>query len=437
MVSTETESPELCTPDTTPPVATPELSPLLGVPTSPPRSPPKPAHRARNACFTRQSAVDDQGGAEIQVLVEGRAADVLRGGANSWTDDAYPERGGSSRSTTPSLLEEQEGQINGHEQAPLPNHDPRGKASSNHKSYRTWERSNQKPSKHALSNHKSREYSSSNHKTWDHSANHKLCERPSSNYKPQVHIPSNPKSSEHNLPNHKSSEQASANHRSQDYISSNHNAKDRIAPGHRPREHLPSNHHPKQHNPPNHKLSERAEKREGVARGWTAESAPRWSPARSRLTGRDEEEYAVDTRLQCLDSQAWQGLGEESPAPKSSRLRFRGLRPVREGSADSVQMLDHLNVGAEAEEWPRHGDLALSPPLKSQPAAREQEGERLALKPNSVSGSRTLGEPPPSPPAPRPLTASPVVFQGSSSILVVMVILLNIGVAILFIHFFI
>lgn len=35
------------------------------------------------------------------------------------------------------------------------------------------------------------------------------------------------------------------------------------------------------------------------------------------------------------------------------------------------------------------------------------------------------------------LTASSVVFQGSSSILVVMVILLNIGVAILFIHFFI
>uniref|UniRef100_H3CHG0 Junctophilin 3a n=1 Tax=Tetraodon nigroviridis TaxID=99883 RepID=H3CHG0_TETNG len=181
VISTETESPELCTPDTTPPVATPELSPILSVSTSPPHS-PKPAHRPRNACFMRQSAIDDQGGAEIQ--------------------------------------------INGHEQAPLSNHKPREKSSSNHKSYRTWEHSNPKPSKHALSNHKSREYSSSNHKTWDHSANHKLCEHPSSNYKPQVHILSNHRSSEHNMPNHKTSEHASTNHKSQDYISSNHSAKE-------------------------------------------------------------------------------------------------------------------------------------------------------------------------------------------------------------------
>lgn len=76
---------------------------------------------------------------------------------------------------------------------------------------------------------------------------------------------------------------------------------------------------------------------------------------------------------------------------------------------DSVQMLDNLNVGAELEEWPLHRDLTLSPPLKSQPITLEQEGEHLTLKSNS----------------------------GSSSILVVMVILLNIGVAILFIHFFI
>lgn len=337
----------------------------------------------------RQSAIDDQGGAEIQVLVEGRATDVLRGGANSWTDEAYPERGGSSRSTTPSLLEEQEGQINGHEQAPLSNHRPREKASSNHKSYRTWEHSNQKPSKHALSNHKSREYSSSNHKTWDHSTNHKLCELPSSNYKPQVHILSNHKSSEHHMSNHKTSEHASTNHKSQDYISSNHNVKDHVASSHNPREHASSNHHPKQHNLPNHKLNEHAEKHDGFARGWTAESTLRWSPAHSRLTGHDEErseEYTVDMRLQCVDSQTSRGLGEESPPPKSSRLRFRGLRPVREGSADSVQMLDNLNVGAELEEWPLHRDLTLSPALQSQPGALEQEGELRPLKPNSVSG---------------------------------------------------
>ncbi|KAJ3593953.1 hypothetical protein NHX12_006286 [Muraenolepis orangiensis] len=192
VISTGTDSPELCTPDTTPPVITPDLSPVLSVPTSPPRTPTKHSHRPRNACFMRQSAVDDQSGAEIQ----------------------------------------------------------------------------------------------------------------------------------------------------------------------------------------------------------------------------DEEklnDYTVDMRLQSSDSQMPRGLGQESPAPKINRLRSRGLRPVREGSMDSVQMLDNLNVGAELEEWPLHRDLTLSPPLKSQPIAPEQEGEHLTLKSNS----------------------------GSSSILVVMVILLNIGVAILFIHFFI
>ncbi|KAM4630247.1 junctophilin-3 isoform 2-T2 [Polymixia lowei] len=424
VISTGTDSPELCTPDTTPPVITPDLSPVLSVPTSPPRSPPKHTHRPRNACFMRQSAVDDQGGAEIQVLVEGRGMDLLRGGANTWTEDMYPDRGGSSRSTTPSLLEEQESQINGHEQAPLSNHKPRDKSLSNHKSrehsssYRAWEHSssNQKPSKHATSNHKSREYSSSNHKTWDHSStNHKACEHASSNYKPQVHILSNHKALEHNISNHKTSEHASSNHKSQDYICSNHNAKDHVSSSYNPREHVYSNHHPKQHISSNHKLTEHAlvdQRLDGLTGGWTAESTLRWSPAHSRLTEQDEErlsDYTVDMRLQSSDSQMARGLGQESPGPKGSRLRSRGLRPVREGSMDSVQMLDNLNVGAELEEWPLHRDLTLSPPLKSQPITLEQEGEHLTLKSNS----------------------------GSSSILVVMVILLNIGVAILFIHFFI
>ncbi|KAF3833018.1 hypothetical protein F7725_026683 [Dissostichus mawsoni] len=371
VISTGTDSPELCTPDTTPPVITPDLSPVLSVPTSPPHSPGKHAHRPRNACFMRQSAVDDQGGAEIQI-------------------------GGSSRSTTPSLLEEQEGQINGHEQAPMSNHKPREK--SNHKSrehassYRAWEHSNQKPSKQASSNHKSREYSSSNHKTWDHSStNHKACEHASSNYKPQVHILSNHKALEHNISNHKTSEHASSNHKSQDYISSNHNAKDHVSSSYNPREHVYSNHHPKQHNPSNHKLSEHAvidQRLDGLTGGWTAESTLRWSPAHSRLTEQDEErinDYTVDMRLQCPDSQKSRGLGAESPASKHNRLRSRGLRPVREGSMDSVQMLDNLNVGAELEEWPLHRDLTLSPPLKSQPITLEQEGEHLTLKSNSVS----------------------------------------------------
>lgn len=312
--------------------------------------------------------------------------DLSRPSANSWTDDAYVERGGSSRSTTPSLLEEQETQINGHEQAPLSNHKPREKPSSNHKprDYRVWEHSlpNQKPSKHASSNHKSREYSSSNHKTWDHSStNHKACEHASSNYKPQVHILSNHKAFEHNISNHKTSEHASSNHKPQDYISSNHHAKDHVSSSANAREHVYSNHHPKQHNPPNHKLTEQAvidQRPDGLGGGWKAKSTLRWSPAHSRLTERDEErmnDYTVDMRLHC----------PESPMPKNNRLRSRGLRPVREGSTDSVQMLENLNVGPELEEWPLHRDLTLSPPLKSQPITLEQEGEHLALKSNSVS----------------------------------------------------
>lgn len=414
VISTGTDSPELCTPDTTPPVITPDLSPVLCVPASPPRSPPKHAHRPRNACFMRQSAVDDQGGAEIQVLVEGRGMDLPRGGANNWTEDMYPDRGGSSRSTTPSLLEEQEGQINGHEQAPSSNHRPRDKSLSNQKSrdhsssYRAWEHSssNQKSSKHASSNHKSREYTSSNHKTWDHSStNHKACEHASSNYKPQVHILSNHKALEHNMSNHKTSEHASSNHKTQDYICSNHNAKDHVSSSYNPREHVYSNHHPpehvysnhrpKQHIASNHKPSEHAlvdQRLDGLPGGWTAESTLRWSPTHSRLTEQDEErmsDYTVDMRLQSPDSisQMPRGPGQESSDPKSNRPRPRGLRPVREGSVDSVQMLDNLNVGAELEEWPLHRDLTLSPPLKSQPITLEQDGEHLTIKSNSVSHS--------------------------------------------------
>ncbi|KAM6980537.1 junctophilin-3, partial [Aplochiton taeniatus] len=436
IISSGTDSPELCTPDSTPPVITPDQSPVLSVPSSPQCSPSKHTHRPRNACFMRQSAVDDIGGAEIQVLVEGRGMDLPRVSANNWTEDTYLERGGSSRSTTPSLLEEQEGQMNGHEQAPTSNHKPREKALANHRSrehssaYRAWENSsyNQKPSKHASSNHKSREYTSSNHKTWDHSSsNHKACEHASSNYKPQVHVVSNHKALEHNMSNHKKSEHASTNHKSQEYIFSNHNPKNHVSTDYKTREneysnhhvseHVYSNHHPKQHISSNYNHGEHALAGQGLDRpsgSWTTENALRWSPTHSRLTEPDEErlsDYTVDMRLQSPDSvsQMARGLGQESPSPKGNRLRPRGLHPVKEGSMDSVQMLDSLNVGAELEEWPLHRDVTLSPPLKSQPITLEQDREHLILKSNS----------------------------GSSSILVVMVILLNIGVAILFIHFFI
>uniref|UniRef100_A0A3P9LSV3 Si:ch211-146m13.3 n=1 Tax=Oryzias latipes TaxID=8090 RepID=A0A3P9LSV3_ORYLA len=414
-ISTGTDSPELCTPDTTPPVITPDLSPVLSVPTPPPPGPHKHTHRPRNACFMRQSAVDDQGGAEIQVLIEGRGVNLSRGGANNWTDEAFLERGGSSRSTTPSLLEEQEGQINGYEQAPVPNHKPVERSSSNHRSrehsssHRAWDHplSDQKPSKHVASNHKFREHSSSNHKPQDHSStNHRACEPAYSSYKPQVHISSNHKALEHNISNHQTLERATHNHKCDDYISSNHDAKDHVSSKYSPRPHVSSNHYPKQHNPPNHRLGEHAatdQRLDSLRREWSAESTLRWSPAHSRLTEHDEEQmndYKVDMRLHGAESE---------PAPQNNKLRSRGFRPVREESADSVQMLDNLNVGAELEEWPLHRDLTLSPPQKSQLIILEQDSEHLTLKPNS----------------------------GSSSILVVMVILLNIGVAILFIHFFI
>ncbi|XP_060796405.1 junctophilin-3 isoform X2 [Neoarius graeffei] len=310
VISTGTDSPELCTPDTTPPAQTPDLSPVLSNPPSPPCTPP--SHRARSTCFMRQSAVDEQGGAEIQVLVEGRGTDNGRGGAHSWTTDMYPNRrgskGDSSRSTTPSLLEEEIGHINGHEH---------------------------------LSNHKTHEHSSSNHK---------------------------PK----------------------EYISTHVKPQDRASSHYNPREH----------------------------------NSSQWIPCHSQLPEKDKEkldDYRVEMRFQPLDSVSQQhfGSGMECPSLQghnSQTLRQRNHEgkewslAAREGSMDSVQMLDNLNVGVDLEEWPLHRDVTLSPPLTSSPITLENDGEHLNLvKTNS----------------------------GSSSVLVVMVILLNIGVAILFIHFFI
>lgn len=179
------------------------------------------------------------------------------------------------------------------------------------------------------------------------------------------------------MSNHKTSENALSNHKTQDYIMSNHTIKD----------HAPSafsNHaHPKLHPPlhSDHRLD------------WTVDGTLRWSPAHSRLPERDEErtsDYTVDMRLQNPDSQPSRVLESPGATAAGGRLlRSRGggggLRPVREGSVDSVQMLDNLNVGAELEEWPLHRDLTLSPPLKSQPITLEQDGEQLTLKTNSVS----------------------------------------------------
>uniref|UniRef100_A0A4W4DNT4 Junctophilin n=1 Tax=Electrophorus electricus TaxID=8005 RepID=A0A4W4DNT4_ELEEL len=276
VISTGTDSPELCTPDTTPPAQTPDLSPALSSPSTPPCSPP--SHRARSTCFMRQSAMDEQGGAEIQVLVEGRGLDNGRGSTNSWTTDMYPN------SVSPQI---RDGIMFG---------------------------------------------------------------------------------------------ESSLN----DY------------------------------QPPEHGVN-------SSTLGWTVENSSHWIPCHTELPEKEDEkldDYRVEMRFQPLDSISQQHFGSGTECPSlqghnSQRLRLRNHEgkewslAAREGSMDSVQMLDSLNVGVDLEEWPLHRDVTLSPPLTSSPITLEQDGEHLNLiKTNSV-------------------------------ILVVMVILLNIGVAILFIHFFI
>ncbi|KAG9267077.1 junctophilin-3-like [Astyanax mexicanus] len=453
VISTGTDSPELCTPDTTPPVQTPDISPVLSSPSSPPCTPP--SHRARSACFMRQSAVDEQGGAEIQVLVEGRGMDKGRGGANSWTADMYPNRrgskGDSSRSTTPSLLEEEIGHINGHEQnSQHSTHHTWENGSSNHKtiehvsSEKVWDHvsSNQKPWKHASSNHKSREYAISNHREWEHiPPSHNSVDHKSSKLKPQVHTYSNHKALGHNLSNHKTHEHSSSNHKPKEHISTHAKPQDRISSHYNPREHVSSYRKPHEHVHSNHKPSQSFNNHtvgesslndyqppergaNSSSLGWTVENSSQWIPCHSQLPEKEEEkldDYRVEMRFQPIDSISQQHFGSGTECQSlqghnSQRLRQRNQdgkewsAMASEGSVDSVQMLDSLNVGVELEEWPLHRDVTLSPPLTSSPITLEHDGEHLNLvKTNS----------------------------GSSSVLLIMVILLNIGVAILFIHFFI
>ncbi|XP_030638111.1 junctophilin-3 isoform X2 [Chanos chanos] len=312
------ESPELYMKGTTPPDLTPDLSPVPSRPSTPPHSPvpSKPAPRTKSTRFKRQSAVDDErgGGAEIQVLTEGRGGGGEGGGgrylrANSWSEDKCSTRGGGGSSSRGGT------RTNGH--------------------------------KHASSNHKSREHSSSNHKP---------------------------------------------------------SARERWADCH--------------------------------SASWTSQRAPGDSLAHSRLLEQDEEKlsnYEMEMRpLQPMDSNSHKPRGaaedrhshsevhphtvQRQRGKNRERERDHGARASgghsREGAAlDSVQKLDSVRVGGDAlEARPLRRDLTLSPPQKSSPIALEHDDENLTqLKANS----------------------------GSSSILVVMVILLNIGVAILFIHFFI
>uniref|UniRef100_A0A3Q3SE23 Junctophilin n=1 Tax=Mastacembelus armatus TaxID=205130 RepID=A0A3Q3SE23_9TELE len=148
-----------------------------------------------------------------------------------------------------------------------------------------------------------------------------------------------------------------------------------------------------------------------------------------RLLEQDEEKisnYEMEMKpLQPRDSSTHKphGLGEErhghSHAHGEGRLHTvqrqrhknrdgREGREAKEGVKDSAHKLDR--PGEKMDSRPLRRDLTLSPPLKSNPITPEQQDHTLL---QSKSNS------------------------AYSSILVVMVILLNIGVAILFIHFFI
>ncbi|XP_058135589.1 junctophilin-3 [Dasypus novemcinctus] len=115
---------------------------------------------------------------------------------------------------------------------------------------------------------------------------------------------------------------------------------------------------------------------------------------------------------------ACRGLAEE-PRPEDrgfgvQRLRAKAqnkenLRPAAPAEP-AVQKLGGLRLGPKAERRPLHWDLTLSPPQKSLPVALESDEEN--------------GD-------------EPKAGAGSAPVLVVLVVLLNIGVAILFINFFI
>uniref|UniRef100_A0A3B4TC92 Junctophilin n=1 Tax=Seriola dumerili TaxID=41447 RepID=A0A3B4TC92_SERDU len=178
----------------------------------------------------------------------------------------------------------------------------------------------------------------------------------------------------------------------------------------------------------------------GVRDRWTeSSSSASWTSGHRGVHGRggrlleqDEEKisnYEMEMKpLQPRDSTTHKphGHGEErhghshahgegrSHAVQRQRHKNRDGREGREGregkegGKDSVHKLDR--PGEKMDSRPLRRDLTLSPPLKSSPITPEQQDHSLTQSKGS---------------------------SAYSSILVAMVILLNIGVAILFIHFFI
>ncbi|KAL0968070.1 hypothetical protein UPYG_G00261980 [Umbra pygmaea] len=189
--------------------------------------------------------------------------------------------------------------------------------------------------------------------------------------------------------------------------------------------HASSNSKSREHGSSNHKASRER---------WSDCPSASWRSQRThsgdtRLLEQDEEKlsnYEMEMRpLQPMDSNSQKpygsgeerhGHGGETRSHTLQRQRpskSRENREAREGKEDREGKAPEggLSKGDKLDARPLRRDLTLSPPLKSTPIALEHDDDKklAQLKANS----------------------------GSSSILVVMVILLNIGVAILFIHFFI
>ncbi|XP_040023944.2 junctophilin-3-like [Gasterosteus aculeatus] len=193
------------------------------------------------------------------------------------------------------------------------------------------------------------------------------------------------------------------------------------------------------HSSANHKSREHGSSNHRQARGdrWVeSASSASWTSGHravhvlaGRLLEQDEEKisnYEMEMKpLQPRDSTTHKPDGQREETPGHSHAHGEGRshtvqrqRPKnregregkegREGGKDSAHKPDR--AGEKMDSRPLHRDLTLSPPLKSSPILPEQQDHSLTQsKGNSAY----------------------------SSFLVVMVILLNIGVAILFIHFFI
>ncbi|XP_015242696.1 PREDICTED: junctophilin-3 [Cyprinodon variegatus] len=185
------------------------------------------------------------------------------------------------------------------------------------------------------------------------------------------------------------------------------------------------------HSSSNHKTREHGSTNHRQARGdrWTeSSSSTTWTSGHrgthsrgGRLLEQDEEKisnYEIEMKpLQPRDSTTHKphGHGEErhghthveGHSHGAPRQRHKN-REGREGAKDSTHTGDRQ--GEKMDSRPLRRDLTLSPPLKSSPIIPDRQD--FSLTPHTGNSAY-------------------------SSILVVMVILLNIGVAILFIHFFI